>query len=171
MRRYAVVQHARDADIIGIIVGTLGVGMWLRTHFLLFFHISHSAAYLPLVSHLRNLIRRHKKKSYTLSVGKLNTAKLANFAEIECFVMVACPENSVINSKVSIRFHSHRRSLTGFSFKDFYRPIVTPFELSLALSPEPVWPGNYILDFERIMNEAQDNKHEGESNFFFLYSL
>lgn len=26
MRRYAVVQQARDADVIGILVGTLGVG-------------------------------------------------------------------------------------------------------------------------------------------------
>ena len=26
MRRYAVVQRARDADVIGILVGTLGVG-------------------------------------------------------------------------------------------------------------------------------------------------
>jgi diphthamide biosynthesis protein 2 len=27
MRRYAVVQKARDADVFGILVGTLGVGM------------------------------------------------------------------------------------------------------------------------------------------------
>lgn len=26
MRRYAVVQKARDADVFGILVGTLGVG-------------------------------------------------------------------------------------------------------------------------------------------------
>ena len=29
MRRYAVVQKARDADVIGILVGTLGVGACL----------------------------------------------------------------------------------------------------------------------------------------------
>lgn len=27
MRRYAVVQKARDADVFGILVGTLGVGL------------------------------------------------------------------------------------------------------------------------------------------------
>ena len=27
MRRYALVQQARDADVFGILVGTLGVGM------------------------------------------------------------------------------------------------------------------------------------------------
>lgn len=40
------------------------------------------------------------KKSYTISVGKLNPAKLANFLEIECFILVACPENSVVEAKV-----------------------------------------------------------------------
>jgi diphthamide biosynthesis enzyme Dph1/Dph2-like protein len=58
------------------------------------------ASYLPLISHLRALLKKAHKKSYTVSVGKLNPAKLANFAEIECFVLVACPENSVVESKV-----------------------------------------------------------------------
>lgn len=35
--------------------------------------------------------------------------------------------------------------------QDFLRPIVTPFELYLSLSAEPSWPGNYILDFERVI--------------------
>lgn len=30
MRRYAVVQKARDADVFGILVGTLGVGEYPR---------------------------------------------------------------------------------------------------------------------------------------------
>lgn len=58
------------------------------------------AAYLPLITHLRQLIASHHKKSYTVAVGKLNPAKLANFIEVECFVLVACPENSMIDSKV-----------------------------------------------------------------------
>ena len=48
------------------------------------------------------MLSRAHKKSYTISVGKLNPAKLANFMEIECFVLVACPENSVIDAKVCI---------------------------------------------------------------------
>jgi diphthamide biosynthesis protein 2 len=58
------------------------------------------ASYLPLMAHLRRLLSKAQKKCYTISVGKLNPAKLANFMEIECFVLVACPENSVIDSKV-----------------------------------------------------------------------
>lgn len=60
-----------------------------------------TAAYLPLITHLRELIASHHKKSYTVAVGKLNPAKLANFIEVECFVLVACPENSMVDSKVS----------------------------------------------------------------------
>jgi len=119
MRRYATVQKARDADVFGILVGTLGI-----------------ASYLPLISRLRALLIRGQKKSYTISVGKLNPAKLANFVEIECFVLVACPENSLLDNK------------------DFMQPIVTPYELELALSPEPRWTGQLVLDFRQILSEV-----------------
>ncbi|KAJ7854318.1 putative diphthamide synthesis protein-domain-containing protein [Mycena olivaceomarginata] len=124
MRRYATVQKARDADVFGILVGTLGV-----------------ASYLPLITHLRALLARAHKKSYTLSVGKLNPAKLANFAEIECFVLVACPENSLVEAR------------------DFLRPIITPFELEVALRADRSWTGRYVLDFEKLLAES---KSDGE---------
>ncbi len=120
MRRYAVVQKARDADVFGILVGTLGV-----------------ASYLPLIKHLRSLLAQNHKKSYTISVGKLNPAKLANFMEVECWVLVACPENSMIDAK------------------EFYKPIVTPFELGIALRREPDWTGKYVLDFEQLLAESE----------------
>lgn len=59
-----------------------------------------SASYLPLIAHLRQVLAGAHKKAYTISVGKLNPAKLANFPEIECFVLVACPENSLVDAKV-----------------------------------------------------------------------
>ncbi|KAG6875562.1 hypothetical protein C0993_008551 [Termitomyces sp. T159_Od127] len=121
MRRYAAVQHARDADVFGILVGTLG-----------------ASSYLPLIRHIRALLTRHKKKSYTISVGKLNPSKLANFLEIECFVLVACPENSVIEAK------------------EFLRPIITPFELEVALQSTPKWTGRYVLNFEHLLAEAPE---------------
>ena len=33
-------------------------------------------------------------------MGKLNVAKMANFMEVDVFVLVACPENTLIDSKV-----------------------------------------------------------------------
>ncbi|TFK35796.1 putative diphthamide synthesis protein-domain-containing protein [Crucibulum laeve] len=128
MRRYAVVQKARDADVVGILVGTLGV-----------------ASYLPLITHLRRLLAKYRKKSYTISVGKLNPAKLANFMEIECFVLVACHENSLIEAK------------------DFLRPIVTPYELEVALQAEQSWTGRYVLDFKKLLKEnAKDDDADEE---------
>ncbi|KAH8813721.1 putative diphthamide synthesis protein-domain-containing protein [Flagelloscypha sp. PMI_526] len=78
MRRYAAIQKARDSDVFGLLVGTLGV-----------------ASYLPLLTDLRSRIRARHKKSYTVSVGKLTPSKLGNFMEVECWVVVACREGSI----------------------------------------------------------------------------
>lgn len=34
-------------------------------------------------------------------MGKLNVPKMANFMEIDVYVLVACPENTLINSQVN----------------------------------------------------------------------
>ena len=70
-----------------------------------------SASYLPLIARIRQALVRAHKKAYTISVGKLNPAKLANFAEIECFVLVACPENTLVDAKV-IKNAQSRSKLT-----------------------------------------------------------
>lgn len=106
MKRYAVVQKARDADVFGILIGTLGVGTSLQSslHTWRFSDDWYIASYLPLISHLRTVLANAHKKTYTVSVGKLNPSKLGNFLEIECWVLVACPENSMVESKVRLRF-------------------------------------------------------------------
>ncbi|KAF8876050.1 putative diphthamide synthesis protein-domain-containing protein [Infundibulicybe gibba] len=133
MRRYVQLQKARDADVVAILVGTLGV-----------------ASYLPLIRHLRALLARHHRKSYLISVGKLSPSKLANFLEIDAFVLVACPETSLVDAK------------------EFLRPIVTPYELEVALQAEQNWGGRYVLDFDRLLadppmgGEGADSKGEGD---------
>jgi hypothetical protein len=82
------------------LLGLLALVCLLRVSLRFLFIRVFKAFYLPLISHVRTLLSHAKKKSYTISVGKLNPAKLANFLEIECFVLVACPENSLINTKV-----------------------------------------------------------------------
>ncbi|CAJ0631521.1 12653_t:CDS:10 [Entrophospora sp. SA101] len=119
----SLMKRAKDADVIGIVVGTLGV-----------------ASYLEIISHLKKLIINSGKKSYTFVMGKLNVAKMANFMEIDCYVLVACPENSLIDSK------------------EFYRPIVTPFELEIALDLSKQWTGHYITDFQQLLTEKDYEK-------------
>ena len=82
-RRYVSVQKARDAGTVGIIVGTLGKG-----------------GYLTLISLLRKMILDKGKKPYLLALGKLNPAKVANFAECDVFCIIACPESTVVDSRV-----------------------------------------------------------------------
>ena len=65
MRRHFLVEKAKNAAIIGILVGTLGV-----------------AGYLGVIERLRQLARDAGKKTYTMMMGKPNPQKLANFAEV-----------------------------------------------------------------------------------------
>jgi diphthamide biosynthesis protein 2 len=88
-RRYVAVQKARDAGTIGITVGTLG-----------------KEGYLTLISHLRTLILHKGKKPYLLALGKLNPAKVANFAECDVFCIIACPESTIVESRVHTMFES-----------------------------------------------------------------
>jgi diphthamide biosynthesis protein 2 len=130
MRRYAAVQKARDASVIALLVGTLGV-----------------AAYLPLLAHLREKLVERGRRIYTISVGKLTPAKLANYAEIDVFVLLACPENSLVDAIDATRS------------RDFFKPIVSPFEMLHALKDEEdggrEWSGDYVLDLDRLAPTPQ----------------
>lgn len=37
------------------------------------------------------------------------------------------------------------------SIQEFFKPIITPFELEIAISADRSWTGEYILDFGRIL--------------------
>lgn len=59
----------------GILVGTLGV-----------------AGFLQAAERIRGLAQAAGKKTYTILMGKPSPAKLANFPEVEVFVLVADPQ-------------------------------------------------------------------------------
>ena len=43
------------------------------------------------------------------------------------------------------------------AMQEFLRPIITPYELEIALQPEPQWTGKYILDFAKLaLNDDND---------------
>jgi len=46
------------------------------------------------------------------------------------------------------------------SLQEFYQPIITPFELEIALGAGRSWTGEYILDFDRILRESKENSEE-----------
>jgi diphthamide biosynthesis protein 2 len=85
MRRYFLVQKAKEAQVIGILAGTLAV-----------------ASYVETIAALQSLAAAAGKTTYLFVVGKINEAKLANFMEVDLFVLVACPENSLVRSEGSV---------------------------------------------------------------------
>lgn len=109
--------------------------------------------YLQTVADIKDMIERAGKKSYTFVVGKVNAAKIANFSEIGGWVVIGCWESSLIESA------------------EFYRPIITPFELSLCLQSdaERVWSGEWRGDFSSLSSLAsppsrEAARHEGGEN-------
>lgn len=117
------------ADVFGLVVGNIGL-----------------ASSKPLVSALRDTLRRAGKKSYTLSVGRLNPAKLANFGGIECFVLIGCAEGGIVDSK------------------DYFTPLITPYELTLALEPGYVWePAKWTLDLGAVLDRAEAQGADGST--------
>ncbi|MPC09588.1 Diphthamide biosynthesis protein 2 [Portunus trituberculatus] len=79
-RRNIKLEMIRDAQIIGVLVGTLGV-----------------ARYREAIARLKTIIKAAGKRSYTFVVGKPNEPKLANVSEIDVFVYVACPETTLVD--------------------------------------------------------------------------
>ena len=52
--------------------------------------------YLSVLKKIKELLQLSGRKYYTFVMGKLNPAKLANFLEIDMFVLIACRENSLV---------------------------------------------------------------------------
>jgi diphthamide biosynthesis protein 2 len=105
--------------------------------------------YLPTISAIQKQIADAGKKSYTFVVGKVNAAKVANFSEIGGWVVVGCWESSLLESD------------------EFYRPIITPYELGLCLQSDDdrVWTGEWRGDFADILSKvAQEKKPQPQED-------
>lgn len=85
-RRRFLVEKLKDAKVVGIVVATLGI-----------------KDYLKVITMVKNILKQKNKKSYILSVGKINPAKLANFPEVRSTVVVETLIEASINN---LRMHS-----------------------------------------------------------------
>lgn len=131
-KRYYYIEKCKDAQSVGIVVGTLT-----------------TKGYLEMVKHIQELAKSREVRTYMISVGKVNPAKLANFMDIDCFVLVGCPENTLYNSK------------------DFYKPLVSVFEIEMAWNP--AWknqlPDTYCTDFRELLPEGKLYKRDDNAKF------
>ncbi|XP_017478088.1 PREDICTED: diphthamide biosynthesis protein 2 [Rhagoletis zephyria] len=121
-RRYYYIEKCKDAQTLGLIVATLT-----------------AEGYLKIVSRLQEMAKARDKKTQIISVGRINPAKLANFLEIDCFVLIGCPFNNLYNSK------------------EYYKPIVSVFEAEMALNPawHMKYPEAYVTDFKKLLPEGE----------------
>jgi diphthamide biosynthesis protein 2 len=117
-RRFYLVQKAKSANVIGIVVATLSV-----------------TKFQTVVDKIKKQIADSGRTSYLFVVGKVNVAKLSNFGEIDAFVLVACPENSLLDSR------------------EFHVPIITPWELEIALDYRE-W-GLYSVEFHDYLGSGE----------------
>lgn len=129
-KRSFYIEKCKDAQTLGIVVGTLT-----------------TKGYLDIIKHIQELAGKRNVKTYIISVGKVNPAKLANYSEIDCFVLVGCSENNLYNNS-----------------KDFYKPLISVFEAEMALNP--AWhhlvPDTYSTDFREVLPEGKLHKSSNE---------
>lgn len=80
-------------------------------------------------------------------MNNMNEAKLNNFPEVESYVIISCHNNSL------------------FEYKDFYKLIITPFELELAFGENSYSP-YFLLDGSNFEDFQEENIEENEKNFY-----
>ena len=129
-RRYALVTNLSSCSVFGILINTLSVKNFLH-----------------VTDHVKRILTRAGKKAYSFVVGKINPAKVANFSEIEGWVVIGCWESSLIESK------------------EFWKPIITPFELELALQDDSsrVWTGEWTSDFQAVLQDTDHTSIRGHA--------
>ena len=130
-RRYALLTSLSTCSVFGILVTTHSV-----------------KNYLPAIARLQSLFASNGKKSYLFVVGKVNAAKLANFAEIGGWVVVGCWESSLVEGE------------------GFWRPVITPFEAEVLLKGDRgrVWTGEWIGGFEGLLEDKEGKSGEREDD-------
>jgi diphthamide biosynthesis protein 2 len=146
-RRFYLIEKAKQCTVFGILVAT----HWTD-------HMR------QLVKSLRNLIldgnneddENSGRSCYTFAVGKINPSKLANFPEIQCFVLATgCPEHSILDNEREL----------------YHVPILTPLELLMALNstnndeiawgsrPYSTHPQDYWKAYQSIQSKNHERKN------------
>lgn len=105
-----------------------------------------------LISGMGKKLKEAGKKHYIFVVGKPNVAKLANFDAIDLWCVLGCDHQGIIVDQNN----------------EYFKAIVTPYELLLALSDELTWTGKWVTDFKSILGdlgeEPEEKKETGEDS-------
>ena len=97
-----------------------------------------------LLNEITKSIVEAGKKHYMFVVGKPNVAKLANFDVVDAWCIIGCGQSGIVVDM----------------YGDYYKPIITPYELELALRPQVTWTGKWVTDFESLLRNEKTNESE-----------
>lgn len=126
-------EKIKDSQTIGIVLSTLAV-----------------ANYLQILDRTINLIKQHEKKYYIISVGKPNVAKLANFPEVFILLLKKNKNNLIVLFQIDVFVIIGCSMNEIYENRDFYKPIVTVFDLEIALNSN-LQENNFTYDFNDVL--------------------
>ena len=101
-QRYAVIAKAQQAHVFGIIISLKG-----------------GQQRLALAKKLLDLLNKHQKKAYLITMDTMQPSLLEAFRGIDCFISTACPRVAIDD------MHQYKI------------PLLTPLELDIALGITP----------------------------------
>ncbi|KAG5361962.1 Diphthamide biosynthesis protein 2 [Yarrowia sp. C11] len=99
---------------------------------------------------LQKAITESGKKSYTFVVGKPNVAKLANFEVVDVWAVFGCGIGGIILENE----------------EQYFKPVVSVYELGLALQPELSWTGEWEIDSNKVDLNVELDEDEADEPFF-----
>ena len=115
-KRNFLIEKIKDSKTFGIIVPTINV-----------------EDIVPITEKLKSILQEMNKKTYTISIGKINPEKLANFQEIDIFITLTCPEIALN------------------SYHGYFKPIVIPGEIEMAFNGARNCYDFPAIDFRQIL--------------------
>ena len=128
MQRFHLIERGKDAERVGLLVGSNG---------------AHDLT-LECIDKLRSLAIRAGKTAYTIVVGEPTPQKLANFAEMDVFVLIGSPELSILPAK------------------GFFKPVLHPWEFMMACSGRK-WDGKFCANWTKFLHDKINIQLKGFS--------
>ncbi|KAI4454753.1 diphthamide biosynthesis protein [Holotrichia oblita] len=122
-RRRYLVEKIKESETFAIVIATVVI-----------------ENYMKAIDRIKNLLKLNGKKYYIISVGRPTVAKLANFPEMDVYVLICCSMSDIFESR------------------DFYKPFVTPFDIEIALNPKSIDSNfTYDLNADYLQQEIDEN--------------
>ena len=116
IKRYSGVEAVKFASTVGIVVT----------------HCAASRELFLVRDYLSQFLRSAGKEVHMFSMGRADGVKLGNFPEIDCFVILSCPESSYYQSD------------------DLHADITGPFEALVAMDALE-WSDYIITDYDEML--------------------